>query len=106
MTEPTTPLRRRMIEDMTIRNMSPSAQKIYVRAVTNFSIYHGRSPDKFTSEDVRDYRLDLIARGLKAMEEAVNDIAKMLKDATNNPTALALALAMVVLAFVVYQFAS
>jgi hypothetical protein len=41
-----------------------------------------------------------------AMEEAVNDIAKMLKDTTNNPTALALALAVVVLAFVVYQFAS
>jgi hypothetical protein len=41
-----------------------------------------------------------------AMEEAVNDIAKMLKDATNNPTTLALALAVVVLARAVYQFAS
>jgi hypothetical protein len=40
------------------------------------------------------------------MEEAVNDIAKMLKDTTNNPTALALALAVVVLAFTIYQFAS
>jgi hypothetical protein len=40
------------------------------------------------------------------MEKAVNDIAKVLKDATNNPTALAVALAMVVLAFLVYQFAS
>ena len=44
----------------------PSTQKIYVRAVANFSIYHGRSPDKLTSEDVRDYRLHLISRGLKA----------------------------------------
>jgi integrase/recombinase XerD len=66
MTEQTTPLRQRMIEDMTIRNMSPSTQKIYVRAVANFSIYHGCSPDKLTSEDVRDYRLHLISRGLKA----------------------------------------
>jgi hypothetical protein len=41
-----------------------------------------------------------------AMEEAVNDIAKILKDATNNPNALALALAVVLLAFAVYQFAS
>ena len=55
-----------MIEDMTIRNMSPSSKKIYVRAVANFSIYHGRSPDKLTAEDVRDYRLHLISRGLKA----------------------------------------
>jgi site-specific recombinase XerD len=61
-----TPLRRRMIDDMTIRNLSPSTQKIYVRAVVNFSIFHGRSPDKLTFEDVRDYRLHLISRRLKA----------------------------------------
>jgi integrase/recombinase XerD len=66
MSKQTTPLRQRMIEDMTIRNMSPSSKKIYVRAVANFSIYHGRSPDKLTAEDVRDYRLHLISRGLKA----------------------------------------
>ena len=65
MTKQTTPLRQRMIEDMTIRNMSPSTQKIYVAAVANFSIFHGRSPDKLTFEDVRDYRLHLISRGLK-----------------------------------------
>src|SRR6202158_965322 len=59
------PLRQRMIEDMTIRNMSPSTQKIYVAAVANFSIFHGRAPDKLTFEDVRDYRLHLISRGLK-----------------------------------------
>src|SRR5271169_4947429 len=55
MTEQTTPMRQRMIEDMTIRNMSPSTQKIYVRAVANFSIFHRRSPDKLSFEDVRDY---------------------------------------------------
>jgi integrase/recombinase XerD len=59
------PLRQRMIEDMTIRNMSPSTQKIYVAAVANFSIFHGRSPDRLTFEDVRGYRLHLISRGLK-----------------------------------------
>lgn len=37
MTKPTTPLRQRMIEDMAIRNMSPNTQKIYIRAVANFS---------------------------------------------------------------------
>ncbi|MGP0001959.1 MAG: tyrosine-type recombinase/integrase [Acetobacteraceae bacterium] len=65
MTKQTTPLRQRMIEDMTIRNMSPSTQKIYVAAVANFSIFHGRSPDKLTFEDVRNYRLYFISRGLK-----------------------------------------
>jgi hypothetical protein len=43
MTKQMTPLRQRMIEDMTIRNMSPSTQKIYVAAVATFSIFHGRS---------------------------------------------------------------
>jgi integrase/recombinase XerD len=62
----TTPLRRRMIDDMKIRNMSPNTQYIYVRAVANFSSFHQQSPDKLTIEDVRDYRLHLIARGLKA----------------------------------------
>lgn len=33
MSKQMTPLRQRMIEDMAIRNMSPSTQKIYVRAV-------------------------------------------------------------------------
>jgi integrase/recombinase XerD len=66
MSKQTTPLRQRMIEDMTIRNMSLSSKKIYVRAVANFSVYHGRSPDNLTAEDVRDYRLHLISRGLKA----------------------------------------
>lgn len=65
MTKQISPLRRRMIEDMTIRNMAPSTQKIYVAAVANFSIFHGCSPDKLTFEDVRDYRLHLISRGLK-----------------------------------------
>ena len=65
MTKQMTPLRQRMIEDMTIRNMSPSTKKIYVRAVANFSIYHGCPPDNLTAVDVRDYRLHLISRGLK-----------------------------------------
>lgn len=66
MSEQMKPLRRRMIDDMVIRNMSRSTQKNYVQAVANFSSFHGRSPDKLTFEDVRAYRLHLISRGLKA----------------------------------------
>ena len=35
-------------------------------SVAGFSAYHGRSPDQLTLEDVRDYQLHLVARGLKA----------------------------------------
>jgi site-specific recombinase XerD len=55
-----------MIDDMAIRNMSPNTQKIYARAVANFSAFHGRSPDKLGIEDIRTYRLHLMQRGLKA----------------------------------------
>jgi hypothetical protein len=37
MTKQMTPLRRRMIDDMTIRNMSPSTQKGYAAAVANLA---------------------------------------------------------------------
>ena len=61
-----TPLRQRMLDDMKLRNMAVSTRKIYVASVAGFSAYHGRSPDQLTLEDVRDYQLHLVARGLKA----------------------------------------
>jgi hypothetical protein len=38
------PLRRRMIEDMTVRNLSPATQRPYVHAVAKFGRFFGRSP--------------------------------------------------------------
>jgi integrase/recombinase XerD len=56
------PLRRRMIEDMTIRNLSPATQQSYTYAVSKFSRHCGRSPDRLGLEDVRAYQLYLIAQ--------------------------------------------
>ena len=66
MTGSMTPLRQRMLDDMKLRNMALSTRKIYVASVAGFSAYHGRSPDQLSLEDVRDYQLHLVARGLKA----------------------------------------
>ena len=68
----TSPLRQRMIDDMTIRNMAVLTKNAYVRAVKNFSKHFGRSPDKLTFEHVREYQLCLVNRGLGA--QALNQI--------------------------------
>ena len=57
MTKPTSPLRQRMIDDMTMRNLSPSTQETYIRAVAQFSTFHRRSPDKLGVEHLREYHL-------------------------------------------------
>jgi integrase/recombinase XerD len=60
----TSPLRRRMIEDMSIRKFTPGTQHNYIRFVKEFSIFFGRSPDKAAFEDVRRYQLHLTSRGV------------------------------------------
>jgi site-specific recombinase XerD len=55
-----------MLDDMRLRNLAAGTRRIYVRSVAGFSAFHGRSPDQLTLEDVRDYQLHLVARGLKA----------------------------------------
>jgi hypothetical protein len=50
-----TPLRRRMIDDMTIRNMSPCSRKGYIA----WRFPRARSPDRLTIADVRAYQLHL-----------------------------------------------
>ncbi len=58
------PLRRRMIEDMTIRKLAPQTQASYIRAVRNFTVFLGRSPDQASAEDLRRYQLHLASSGV------------------------------------------
>jgi hypothetical protein len=51
------PLRRRLIEDMTIRRLSSKTQYQYIRHVKKFADFLGRSADKATTEDVHRYQL-------------------------------------------------
>ena len=57
------PLRRRLIEDMTIRRLGPGTQHQYIRHVKSFADFVGHSPDKATPEDVRRYQLRLASIG-------------------------------------------
>src|SRR3954462_1191177 len=58
------PLRRRMIEDMRVRNLSPVTQRCYVHAVAKFAQYFNRSPDRLGLEEVRAYQIHLTTTGI------------------------------------------
>ncbi|MGH8223120.1 MAG: tyrosine-type recombinase/integrase [Woeseiaceae bacterium] len=64
--EAMSPLRRRMIEDMTIRNFGPKTQHDYIRGVKNLTKFLGRSPDTASNEDVRRFQLRLSLDGISA----------------------------------------
>lgn len=57
--ERTTPLRERMIEDMRIRGLGPQSQRAHIRAVKDFASYLGHSPDTATREELRAYQLHM-----------------------------------------------
>ncbi|HWN48697.1 MAG TPA: phage integrase N-terminal SAM-like domain-containing protein [Xanthobacteraceae bacterium] len=57
------PLRRRMIEDMTIRKFAQKTQHDYVQRVKDFASYLNRSPDTANPEDVRGFQLHLESSG-------------------------------------------
>ena len=59
--EAMSPLRRRMIEDMTIRKLAPKTQQGYIRTIRDFAAFLGRSPDTASLEDVRRFQLHLAA---------------------------------------------
>ena len=52
-------LRRRMTEDMKIRNLSPHTQASYLQQVTQFACYFGKSPDLLGPEEIRTYQIYL-----------------------------------------------
>ncbi|MGH7072759.1 MAG: tyrosine-type recombinase/integrase [Stellaceae bacterium] len=69
--EPINPLRRRMIEEMTIRHFSPKVQQDYLRRVKNFADFFGRSPAQAQFEDIRRYQLRLAESGVSVSNRNV-----------------------------------
>jgi site-specific recombinase XerD len=59
-----TPLRRRMIEDMQVRNLSPVTQRCYVHAVAKFARHFNRSPDRLGLAEIRAYQIHLTTTGI------------------------------------------
>ena len=62
---PASPLRARMIEDMTVRGFSEQTRSHYVRHVRAFTAFIGRSPDTATAEDLRLFQLHQTQIGMQ-----------------------------------------
>ncbi len=60
------PLRRRMIEDMEVRGFIACTQRGYIRAVRDFTVFFGRSPDQASAEDLRRFQHHMRTQGASA----------------------------------------
>jgi len=54
------PLRRHMIEDMQIRNLTPNTQRAYLEQVSRFARHFGKSPEHLGPAEIRMYLLHLV----------------------------------------------
>ncbi len=64
--KPISLLRRRMIEDMTVRNFVEKTRNEYIRHVRTFTAFLGRPPDTATAEDLRRFQLHQTQTGVRA----------------------------------------
>src|SRR5271168_5186527 len=64
--KPISPLRRRMIEDMTVRNFVEETRNNYIRHVRTFTTFLGRAPDTAAPEDLRLFQLHQTQIGVRA----------------------------------------
>ena len=55
-----TPLRQRMLQDMSIRNLADNTQLAYVKQVSAFAKHFHQSPEALGPEQVRDYQVYLV----------------------------------------------
>ena len=62
-TDAISPLRQRMIEDMTARQLHAATQKSHIRACKRFAAFLKRSPDTATADDIRRFQLHLAESG-------------------------------------------
>lgn len=55
-----TPLRRRMIEDMVLRDLATKTQEAYLHAVSALALFFGRAPDLLGPDSIRKFFLYLV----------------------------------------------
>ncbi len=74
---PVSPLRQRLIDDMTMRRFSRETQRNYIRDVGRFATFLGRSPDTATADDLRRFQVEQRDAGVPV--PTVNSIVSALR---------------------------
>ena len=73
-----TPLRRRMIEDMQLRNLCPETQRAYVHYIIGLARFYQTSPEHLSLEEIREYQLYL-TNERRLSPESVNQFVSAAK---------------------------
>jgi integrase/recombinase XerD len=71
------PLRRRMIEDMQIRNLTPNTQRVYVAQVVHFACYFRKSPDLLGPPEIRTWLIHLTRERRLAASSVIVTVAAL-----------------------------
>jgi integrase/recombinase XerD len=73
-----TPLRKRMIEDMQLRNLTSRTQRSYLHHITGLAQFYQTSPEHLNLEDLRQYQVYL-ANECRYSGESVNQFLSAVK---------------------------
>jgi integrase/recombinase XerD len=73
-----TPLRKRMIEDMQLRNFSPQTQRTYVHHIAGLAQFYQTSPEHLNLEDLRQFQVYL-ASDCRYSAESLNQFVSAAK---------------------------
>src|ERR1700680_2696568 len=73
-----TELRKRMLEELQLRNYSPETQRSYIDAVARFARHFGKPPDKLGPEEIRAYQLYLLKERKVAWPPLVLNLCALL----------------------------
>ena len=71
------PLRRRLIEDMQIRNLTPNTQRVYVAQVLQLARHFRKSPDLLGPAEIRTYLIHLIQQRRLAASSVIVTVSAL-----------------------------
>jgi integrase/recombinase XerD len=72
-----TPLRRRVLEELQIRNYSPNTVRAYIRSIAEFAKHFGKSPDLLGAEQIREYQLHLIKKKRVSLSSYIQAVCSL-----------------------------